>query len=378
MLLALSACGSASDAGDGRVAATQASGAHGSATSDTRRLVPVEIVDTSGFGTPMVAFRLQVPRGWQTAGGVQWNDKAECYSHQARVTWAAVAPDNVSVYEMYPAFVWQVKGTELPVDPCPVEPFRSARELLEAVAMQARPNARVLDYSDWPEHAARAEQSARRHGQPPPAEVEQRFDAGRVLIGYEADGVDMREVLAVAVTFNRVKSNGNIVAGAGRVDAYRAPNGQLDMGLLDRIVGSIEENPEWAEPAVKRVQANVNHFYAEQLKQIQAWHARRMAEINAKGAADRAAIWSRATREVAAMRAQTYANTQATNDRIHARTIDGIYERNAYAGIHGGTVYSSIHEGSRVFQDNSRTSNVWNTDDPHAQPSNATELERIR
>lgn len=353
-------------------------GLAGPAAADTSRLVSAEVVDEQGFGQPTVALRLQVPAGWQTAGGVRWNDAADCHSQQLKVAWAAVSPDNASVLELLPGYVWQVQGTELPVDPCPVASYRSAREFLEAIATQARPNARVLDYSDWPEQAARAEQQALRYGEPLPEGIERRFEAGRMLIGYQSDGVEMREVMAAAVGFSRVASNGNVVASAFRVSAYRAPEGELELALFDRVVDSMEEDPQWFQMAIERVKKNVERFYALQLEQIKRWHARRMAEINARGAADRAAIWAQATREISAMRAQTHANTMATNDRIHARGIDGIYERNAYAGIHGGTVYSSIHGGSRVFQDNDTAADAWSTDDPYVQPTNATELERIR
>src|SRR5690606_10010950 len=45
---------------------------------DTSRLVATEIVDQAGFGRPVAAWRLQVPAGWQTTGGVIWNDGANC------------------------------------------------------------------------------------------------------------------------------------------------------------------------------------------------------------------------------------------------------------------------------------------------------------
>ncbi len=345
---------------------------------DTSRLVPAQVMDEDGFGQPMVAANLLVPAGWRAAGGIGWNDAADCYSNQMRLAWAAVSPDSASVIEILPSYVWQVQGTEVPLDPCPVAPYRSVREFLEAVATQARPGARVLDYSEWPELAQKTRQQAQKYGKPVPKGFERDYQAGRMLIGYQAEGVEMREVIAAAVGFSRVAASGNTVASASRVAAYRAPEGALDLDLLDRVVDSIEEDPQWFAAAIERVQGNVDRFYSAQLKQIEAWHARRMAEINARGAAARAAVWAQATREIAAIRAQTHADTMSTSDRIHARTIDGIYERNAYTGIHGGTVYSSIHGGTRVFQDNSDPGQVFSTDDPYVDPANATELQPVR
>jgi len=396
LVLAASACGGGTPAADGIVEAgvadadlDAAPGAGGGSDggmwstaeaalspAGSGRLVPAEVVDESGFGQPMVAVRLQVPADWRTAGGVRWNDGADCFSGQVRAAWAAVGPDGASVFELLPGYVWQLQGTEIPTDPCPVASYRSAREFLEAVAQQARPGSRVLDYSDWPELADRVEEKARRNAEPPAQGQQRRYEAGRLLIAYRADGVDTREVLAAAVAFWSLqrKRDGSV----GQVLAYRAPNGRLDFDLLERIAGSIEEDPQWFALARDRVKGNVERYFAAQRRDIDAWHARRMAEINARGEADRAAIRMGAMRDVAAIRSQTHANTMATNDRIHARTIDGIYERNAYAGLHGGTVYGSIHGGSRVFQSTTDPNQAWSTDDPYADPSNAVELERAR
>lgn len=340
-------------------------------------MVDVEIMDEAGFGQPIVAARLQVPAGWRTAGGIRWNDAAECFSGQVYSSWSASSPDNASVLEVLPGFAWQIKGTQIATDPCPVATYRSAREFLEAAAQHMRPGARVLDYSDWPELVQKTEEKVRQEGVPLGEGQRRRFEAGRLLVGYRAEGVEMREVFATVVSF---MSLGNKQDGsAGRLLAYRAPNGRLDLGFMDDVVASFQENRQWTPLAMERVKGNVQRYFTTQRQGIDSWHARRMAEINARGEADRAAIRSQTVRDVAAIRSQTHANTIATNDGIHARTIDGIYERNTYAGADGNTeVHSSIHGGQRVFQENNNPYNAWSTDDPYAQPADATELSRIR
>src|SRR5690606_34501995 len=99
---------------------------------DTSRLVATEIVDQAGFGRPVAAWRLQAPAGWQTTGGVTWNDGANCHSNMVQTGWSAIAPDSVSIIEVMPGFAWQVAGSEIRTDPCPVASHRTAREFLEA------------------------------------------------------------------------------------------------------------------------------------------------------------------------------------------------------------------------------------------------------
>ncbi len=379
--LALGACGGLQSAGgDGGGDAQQpgsmawAGKAMEAATANAGgAMVDAQVVDEAGFGQPMVASRLQIPAGWQTSGGIRWNDGAECYVGQVVSTWAAAAPDGSSVFQTIPGVAWQVSGTEIPTDPCPVAPYRSARELLEAVAQQIRPGARVLDFSDWPEMTQKAEARAQDPAGGMPPGFRRWIESGRLLIAYQAGGVEMREILAATVTFLQ----GNKLDGStGRIVSYRAPNGQLDFGLLDRIVGSADDDPQWTQLARERIRANVERYYSAQRQGIEAWHNRRMAEINARGAADRHAINMGALRDVAAIRNSTWADTQAANDRMHARTIDAIHERSAYAGVDGSTVYSSIHGGSRVFQDNVWTDRSYSTDDAFHNPTDATELER--
>ena len=102
-----------------------------------------------------------------------------------------------------------------------------------------------------------------------------------------------------------------------------------------------------------------------------------MAIINARGAADRAAIRMRSNQEVAGIYGAIAANTSATNDAIHRRTLEGVGEYNSYAGTDGSTVQSSIHGGARVFQDNANPNAAYSTNDPYHDPAGATELERI-
>lgn len=371
----------ASDAGAGQMLAALPVGTQQSAPPqlDTHRLVNAEIMDQAGFGRPVTAWRLQIPAGWQATGGVVWNDAANCHANMAQTAWSAIGPDSLSVIEIMPNFGWQVAGTEFHTDPCPVAPFRSARDFLQAAVQQSRPGARVLDYIDRPEWAQAAERQAeemmRRMGGAPASAQTRRFDAGSVLLAFQQDGIEMREMLSTVVSFASMQ--GNVSGLASGVMSYRAPNNRLDLGLIERIAATMQQDSQWQAMAMPRFKQNIDRYFGGERRKIDEWHSRQMAIINARGMADRHAIRMRTNREVAGIYNSIAANTSATNDRMHRRGLEATGEYDTYAGNDGGTVHSSIHGGSRVFQDNSDPSRAWSTDDPYYSPSNATELERI-
>ena len=337
---------------------------------DTSRMQSAKIVDSNGFGQPMVAVELQVPAGWQSVGGVSWNDATNCIANQLQLAWSAMAPDSLTAIEILPGFNWQVAGTEIQMNPCPAAPYRSTREFLVATVERTRPGARVLEYRELPEVERQMAQAA-----PANPQAQVRHDAGRLLIGYCNDGVEMREMLTAAVSFSSMQ--GNVVAGTATIQALRAPEGRLDPELGQRVAASMRPNPQWMQAMRQRSMANLQRYSSAQSNSIGDWHNRQMAIINARGAADRAAIRMRSNQEVAGIYGAIAANTSATNDAIHRRTLEGVGEYNSYAGTDGSTVLSSILGGARVGQDNANPNAAYSTNDPYHDPAGATELERI-
>lgn len=337
---------------------------------ETSTMQPAQIVDSNGFGQPMVASEVQIPAGWQSVGGISWNDSTNCVANQMQVAWTTMAPDSLTAVEILPGFSWQVAGTETRMNPCPAAPYQSTRDFLQATVQRTRPGARVLDYQDQPEVARQAAQSA-----PTNPQAQVRVDAGRLLIAYSKDGVDMREVLSAVVTFSAMQ--GNVVGGTATINALRAPNGRLDFDLGQRIADSMRANPQWMQAMRQRSNASLQRFSSAQSNSINDWHNRQMAIINARGASDRAAIRMRTNQEVSGIYNAIAANTSATSDAIHKQTMSGVQEVNNYAGVDGGTVQSSIHGGDQVFQDTGNPANAYSTDAPYPNPPTGyVELER--
>ena len=337
---------------------------------DTSRMQPAQIIDQNGFGQPMVAADVQIPAGWQTVGGVSWNDNTNCVANQLQLGWSAMAPDSLTAVEILPGFNWQVSGTEIQMNPCPAAPWRSTREFLEATVQRTRPGARVLGYERLADVEQRMAQSAQANPQ-----AQLRHDAGRLLIGYAKDGVAMQELLSAAITFSSMQ--GNVVAGTATISSLRAPEGRLDRDLGKRIGDSMRANPQWMQAMQQRSMASLQRYDNAQRSSINDWHHRQMAIINARGAADRAAIRMRGNQEVAGIYSAIAANSSATSDRMHKTTMSGVQQVDNYAGVDGSTVQASIHGGDRVFQDTANPGNAYATDAPYAEaPAGYVELQR--
>lgn len=325
----------------------------------------VDITDARGFQQPVVAAIVQIPAGWQPRGGVQWDRTTNCVGNQVRFEWLAASPDGAQAFEIMHGYHWQVQGTQIQMNPCPVNPFDSARAFLAAVVQQRRPGARILDYRSVPSAAQTA---------PLPAGMRLRQDAGELLVAYQKDGVEYRESFKTQVNFTELQ--GNVMGGTSMVFAQRAPNGQLDFSLSTRISSSLKPNPHWMELAKQSTGAAGQRFSSAQSRAISNWHAGEMARINAKGAADRAAIRAQTSREIGQIHSDTNRSTQATNDAMHRRSLEATDEYNTYSGQGGEPVRSSIHGGERVLQHPG--GGYSSTNDPYYNPAGSRELERVR
>lgn len=338
-------------------------------TGGAASLQPATIVDPMGFQQPMPAATIEIPADWRTQGGVVWNHGTNCSTNKVRFEWRSRSRDDLEGFEVMPGYGWQVQGAAIQMNPCPVQPFRSARDFLVAVVQARRAGARILQYRDRPDIVSQREQSEPHQGQ-----GQRRIEAGQVLIAYNSGGVEFREVIGTSVVFTQLGNS--VMGGVNMVHALRAPAGKLDFALADRIERSFRYDEGWGRAMVSAVSRSERQFSSAQRSSIDAWHAREMARINAEGAADRAAIRSAASREVAAIRNATVANTAATNDKIHRQNMEGLGEYNTYRTTDGGTVKSSIHGGSRVLQGSNGA--VFSTNDPYFNPAGSRELQRVR
>lgn len=336
---------------------------------DTRLGQQVSIVDQAGFGQPVTAATVAIPAGWQSGGGITWNNDTSCFNNQMQFNWSAIGPDSLTVIAIIPGFNWQVQGSQNPENPCPIAPFRSNQDFLTAVAQKLRPGVRILGYEKRPDLEQKAAQYTSQELQGG------HNDAGQLSLTYVHDGVVMEEVLISNTSFSM--NAGGAMGAVSALYAVRAPKGRLDVGLAQRVADTMQPNPQYIVAVKQRISENIGRWRGQRSQAINDWHNREMASINARGNADRHAVRMRGNQETASIYNAIAANTSATNDLMHATTMSGVGGYDRYRGVDGTEVRNPIHNGPRVFQNTNDPNQTVSTNDPYARaPDGYQELER--
>jgi len=306
------------------------------------RVDVVEIVDTSGFGRPMVAARALVPTGWRTQGGVQWATRP-C-QEPATFAWSASAPDGTQGIELFPAQTWAA-GTNGSGDCMPGE-FRSMREYLEAYVRGRVPGARVLDYrprADFVETNRAYYDGMVQLVNQSGTGMRASADAGEVLYAFQLNGVEMRGVASAAGMFYASELANPLggpalwsrTGGTHGVFTAYAPSGQLDFAKLEAIRKSVKPDAAWLAELFKVKLA----IGAENVRATRE----RAAIIVAGGAA-----MTQSTIQANQLASRNYADvstgggassTSATDDRMQRERVEAIRGVETYHDpLEGGTV----------------------------------------
>lgn len=301
--------------------------AHGDATAASTQRVPV--ID-SGFGAPVTAFTVELPADWSTRGGVRWNRSTNCVANQMRLEWAAGSTDGRQAVEVLPGFSWQIRGWNIEMNPCPVAAIDSVRGYLEAVGRELYAGAQVVGYRDRPDVVA--ESNAGAQPQLPP-NMRQLKQAGELTLTYPGRSGPVREILTALATFTEVTVQGVRPSRMGQVSGVfvtRSADGK-DIGALgERVRKSFKVDPAWSEQLQTYGRETVARLSSQQRAQIDRWHNQRMAEISARGAADRAAIRAQTVRDIGEINAAGWKSRQQSMDRMHRDNVDTIREVNRY------------------------------------------------
>lgn len=343
---------------------------------DTAAWPEVVIQDLGGFGQPMPAARVRIPPGWRSEGGISWTD-SRCMAGRMQTRWRTSSPDGQTAVEMLPGLSWQLSGTQISMNPCPALPLPSLRAYLESFVRQERPEARVLDYRDRPDLAQKQAAMNRSQGGAPPG-VRQWVESGQILIGYQSGGRDLRELFSATASFSQMQ--GNVVGGSASVSAVRAPNGQLDMALAERIGATMKADPAWLDQVRRNGERALAQDDQQQKAMIQQWHAQRMAAINTKYALQRAqdASGTRAIQATGAAQTAIYQSNSATDDQIQRRSLEAIGSYNTYDDpVDKAHVIVPIepNAGERVLRLDS--GDYLRTGDPYLNPAGSVELQQI-
>ena len=292
------------------------------------RMQRVEIVDRSGFERPLVASTMLVPAGWQTQGGIIWNPQNPCGTGY-NVQFQAVAPGGSSALQILPMERWQwntMGAGNQSIPGCPMAQITSIQQYLQEYVQRSRPGANILDFRLRGD-IAESLKALNSVTSMPMGETRSWVEAAEVLIGYSYNGDDTRETIAVAAVFNLMhfaSSYGmpamDYLSGATLPGfAMRAPDGQLDFRFAEMIRKSAKGNPEWT--------ARINK------------HERKIANINIKGARDRAQITAKTNQEISQMQRDSWDLYQRSSDRNSRETSEWIRGVETFDDpYHGGTV----------------------------------------
>ena len=294
------------------------------ARPDLNRLERVRVVDAAGFGRPMTALTVEIPPGWSTQGGVDWDQSVECPWNGPRMRWSAASPDGLFGIAILPEMGWQVASRPIDrFDPCPAAPMGSVRDFLAFMANGARPNARIVGYRDRPDLAG--PYNERQRSQPPGPLGHPIHQAGELMIAWSLQGHEQRESLVSLVTFNPL-AQGAVAANSQITLAVRAPDSLYDPVFAERVRASLRADETWFGQRTQWAMARWQQARQRAAATINAWHQRRMNEITLAGMTARHRIRMDTIAEVGRINNQIVASRSATNDRMHASAIRAIQE----------------------------------------------------
>lgn len=289
----------------------------GRAAPGAIRLQVAPVMDSTGFKQPMVAVVALIPAGWRTRGGVVWNAQGTCGTGY-KFNWQASSPDGAMSAAVFPSMQWSFSNfPSQGILGCATLRISNIRQYLQFVVQRGRQGARILDFRRRPD-IEKTYQHLNKVTPMPMGEMRNWVEAGEVLIGYKAQGREMRETIAALVSFNLSRMRGaypnqvmeTLIGVAETGYAFRAPHGHLDMRLAETIRSSFKANPKWM--------ALINQHNAKITRNNIA-HARKRAQMTAK-----------TYDEIRRMNQDSYEYRNRVRDRSHRLFTEAIRGVNTY------------------------------------------------
>ncbi len=295
---------------------------------DYVRLKMVRIMDNSGFGQPVEAFRFLMPATWQVEGGIQWVNSFGCLPLTVQAHVRAVSPDGMMGIEMFPGYTWnwyddpyqrqmtqQSAAAAGGARPCDMAPMVGAAGFITGKLVPGfRRGARVIGTEPLPQVAQAALASQRsymRQAQSMGVQIDLRTDAARVKLSYPVNGQPVEEWVTATIQYTSTMTPSAAAAMQGQLantpyhSAYTsyllgawAPPGGLEKNsaLFTTMISSVRPNIAWTN-AISQVLGNMNNTAT-------------------RGAMDRAQIWRQAQGEISDIQRQGYQHAQESQDRV--------------------------------------------------------------
>lgn len=233
-----------------------------------------KVMDSQGFGAPMVAYTMEIPAGWKAEGQVLW--RKPCSGNDLFETVLTItAPDGLSGARLMPGHQILWTQHEMAGDPqmsamfaaqqeaernklrtqwqgsnCHVVPITRAEQIFETLIRAKRPaDAQVVEQK--PQAAVLETYKQMFSGEVPGSRTF--FDAQTYALKYRLGGQAITEKVNLSwVMFQtELRDPGfsmftqHTVVDALRIEWVLDARAQVDQPLLDAIGASMKINPEW-------------------------------------------------------------------------------------------------------------------------------------
>jgi hypothetical protein len=288
----------------------------------------LRVMDAYGFGQPITAYSILVPKGWKSEGGITWKVGETCMPESIENRLTAQSPDGAYRLDVFPQQEWdwwddpmmlqmQMQQQQNPAfRRCPIGRPLDAAGVLQGPVAQ-RTGARVMSVEPNEELGQvmrQQAQAANQQYQQAGVELESRPSAAIATLAYP-DGSTGVAVAAVTMLVSWApnyttggKSASYQVQAVTEV-ALKAPPGKDAEArqLLATVISSTRVNPNW-QNAVAQIVQNIRNV--------------EMAET-----AKRAAIQREAQEYSAQLQQRTWEAGQQSRDRIASewgRTLRGV------------------------------------------------------
>lgn len=288
------------------------------AVAATMRLTPTVVLDVQGFGYPMASASLFVPYGWQAEGGVNWGEAHACTNGYG-TNWSAGTPDGRHGIAILPhqGWEWSQSGSMKPG--CQMLQIGNAEQYLQAVIGHTLPNARITSIQRRPDlekidaqHAGVQDNGFQR--------IETSVSSAQAFVDYEHEGTPLRGsfVVSVLMTYIRTGSAGDFGPPIESWSGYASP-----------MFASFGPAAEYNAKAYEGIRKSylINPAWQQQISQ----HNRKLGQIAAQGAQDRARIWAQANAQISQIINDTWRNQQQSADYRARETLEAIRDVETYS-----------------------------------------------
>lgn len=288
----------------------------------------LRVIDPNGFGQPMEAYSILVPKGWKSQGGITWQVGNPCMVESIRNRVSVTSPDGSMALEIYPVQQWewwddqlmlqtQMQQQQNPVfKRCPIaQPMDAGQFLQGPMAQEMGAQVLTVEPNEEMNKVLREQaQAANQQYQQAGVSVENRPSAALATLRFP-DGSGGIALCSIGMTVAWMPNymtggqSASYTCAANQKVAVRCPAGKEAEArkLLSSVLASFRMNPEW-QAGVQRMFNNV-------------------AAVEQQENAKRAAIQRDAMNYSAELQQRTWEEGQASRDRISegwSQTLRGV------------------------------------------------------